>query len=82
MPDSHSKLSRFTRVPFEVEVELDRVPITMREVLDLKVGSMVLLKKQAGENPDVLIGGSRIGAGEVVIIQDMMAVRLATIDGE
>ncbi len=75
-------LMRFARVPFAVQVELDRVRLKVREILELKAGSVVVLKKPAGENFDVLVGGTRIGSGEVVIVENFMAVRLSGLEEE
>lgn len=70
------ELGQFARVPLDVDVELERRTLTIREILDLKVGAVLVLKRPAGENFDVLIGGARVGSGEAVMIENTMAVRL------
>lgn len=63
-------------VPLDVSVELDRRILTMREVLALERGSVVRLTRSAGENIDITIGGTLVGFGEIVIIEDSMGVRI------
>ncbi len=69
-------LSLFADMPIEVEIELDRRETAIDELLGLDPGSVVLLTKPAGENVEVLIGGMRIGSGEIVVLEDKMAVRI------
>ncbi len=69
-------LSSFADMPVDVEIELDRRNTAIDELLALDGGSIVLLTKAAGENVDVLIGGMRIGSGEIVVLEDKMAIRI------
>lgn len=69
-------------VPVKVEVELDRKIMTIRQVLDLDVDSVVRMTRSAGENIDILIGGTLIGFGEIVIIEDAVGVRITDFNRE
>lgn len=73
-------LERFHDVPLDVEVEIDRRPMTLREILELKVGSIVAMNKSAGENMDILIGGARVGSGDIVVLDTNMAVRITELE--
>ena len=66
-------------VNLQVSVELGRTDLTIREVLDLGLGSIVELNKLAGEPVDILINGRPIARGEVVVIDDMFGVRVIDI---
>lgn len=66
-------------VPVDVGVQLDRRRITVREVLDLTVGSVVTLERSAGENVDLLLNGVIVGNGEIVVIEDMMGLRITDL---
>ncbi len=46
--------------------------MTVREILDLDIGSVIRMNRSAGENIDISIGGSLVGFGEIVIIEDTM----------
>lgn len=69
-------------VAIEVEVELDRKNLTVREVLELEAGNILKMTRSAGENIDVLIGGSLIGFGEIVLVEDTVAVRITDFNIE
>jgi len=69
-------------VPVKVEVELDRKIVTIGTVLDLDVDSVVRMTRSAGENIDILIGGTLIGFGEIVIIEDAVGVRITDFNRE
>lgn len=69
-------------VPVHLEVELDRKIMTIKEVLDLDVDSVVRMTRSAGENIDILIGGTLIGSGEIVIIEDAVGVRITDFNRE
>jgi flagellar motor switch protein FliN/FliY len=69
-------------VPLEVEMELDRRVLALRDVLELEVGSVIRMSRSAGENIDILIGGRLVGFGEIVIIEDSMGVRITDFDLE
>jgi flagellar motor switch protein FliN/FliY len=69
-------------VPVKVEVELDRKTVTIAEVLDLDVDTVIRMTRSAGENIDILIGGTLIGFGEIVIIEDAVGVRITDFNRE
>ena len=63
-------------LPIDVEVELDHRIMSIREILALERGSVVKMRRSAGENIDILIGGTLVGFGEIVIIEDTVGVRI------
>lgn len=66
-------------IPLEVSVELGRVSILVRELLEVGTGSIIELKKTAGEPVEVLVNGRLIARGEVVVVEDNFAVRITEI---
>jgi flagellar motor switch protein FliN/FliY len=66
----------------DIEVELARRVLTVREVLDLDVGSVIRMGRSAGENIDIIVGGALVGFGEIVIIEDTMGVRITDFNVE
>ena len=75
-------ISHISDVPVKVEVELDRRVLSVADILQLKQGSVIKMNRSAGENIDILIGGSLVGFGEIVIIEDLMGVRITDFNGE
>ena len=76
------QLAQFADVPVEVEVEMDRRILTMREILDLREGSLIGTTRSAGENIDIYIGGALVGFGEIVVIENMIGVRITDFRDE
>ncbi len=66
-------------IPLEVSVELGRVTLLVSELLEIGTGSIVELKKVAGEPVEVLVNGRLIARGEVVVVEDNFAVRITEI---
>lgn len=75
-------MDSFTDVPMEIEVELDRRNMSLKELLELTSGSIVRLTRSAGDNVDVRINGTLVGFGEIVIIEDKIGVRITDFDTE
>lgn len=69
-------------VPVEIEIELERRMLTMREVLDLAEGSIIATSRSAGENIDIYIGGVFCGSGEIVVIENALGVRITDFRDE
>ena len=69
-------------VPIELEVELDRKIMRLGDVLKLEAGGVLRMTRSAGENIDILINGSLIGYGEIVIIEDAMGIRVTDFKSE
>ena len=76
------EIAALADVPIGVEVELDRKIMTISEVLDLDVDSVIRMTRSAGENIDILVGGTLIGFGEIVIIEDAVGVRITDFNRE
>lgn len=69
-------------VPVQVRAELDRKVMTVSEILGLDVDSVIRMTRSAGENIDILIGGTLIGFGEIVIIEETVGVRITDFNRE
>ena len=80
---SPADLSRLSEIPMELSVEIGRTHMTVGETLDLRVGSVVALERLAGETADLLVNGSAIARGEVVVIEEQYGLRITEIlDGQ
>jgi flagellar motor switch protein FliN/FliY len=63
-------------VPLEVGVELDRRYLKIRDILELREGSIIEMTRSAGENIDIYVGKRLVAFGEIVIIENTMGVRI------
>ncbi len=80
---AEADLSRLSDIPMELSVEIGRTHMTVGETLDLRVGSVVTLERLAGETADLLVNGSAIARGEVVVIDEQYGLRITEIlDGQ
>lgn len=66
-------------IPLQVTVELGRTHKSLQEVMNLGIGSVVILDRLAGEPVDVIVNGKRIAKGEVVVIDENYGVRISEI---
>jgi flagellar motor switch protein FliN/FliY len=66
-------------ISLDVTVELGRVRMLIKDVLELAAGSIIELDRVAGEPVDVLVNGRLIAKGEVVVIEDNFGIRLTEI---
>jgi len=79
LPDEASSLELLMDIPLEIGVELGRVKMLVKDVIDLGMGSIIEIDKAAGEPVDVLVNGRLVARGEVVVIEDNFGVRLTEI---
>jgi flagellar motor switch protein FliN len=76
-------LRRLSDVPVELSVEIGRTDMTVGETLDLRTGSIVTLDRLAGEPVDLLVNGTPIARGEVVVVDEQFGMRVTEIiDGD
>ncbi|HWQ08230.1 MAG TPA: flagellar motor switch protein FliN [Holophaga sp.] len=72
-------LMPFIDTPFKLEIQLGQTRMTIRDLLDLEVGSVVEIKKSAGEPMDVITKGRAIMRGEVTVLEDNLGLRIVEI---
>lgn len=70
------ELADLADVTVDVEVELGRKIMTIAQILQVGPDSVIRMGRSAGDNIDILIGGSLVGYGEIVIIEDAVGVRI------
>ena len=78
-PNSNQGFELILDIPVNLTVELGRTKISIRNLLQLAHGSVVELDGLAGEPMDVLINGTLIAQGEVVVVNDKFGIRLTDI---
>jgi len=63
-------------IPVTLSMEIGRTRVSIQELLQLARGSIVELDRMAGEPLDVLVNGTLVARGEVVVVNDKFGVRL------
>lgn len=56
--------------------ELGETDITLRDILKLEKGSIIDLKKPAGESVESYVNGRILGKGEVMVYEKNLAIRI------
>ena len=73
------KLDAILDIPVTISMEVGRSHISIRNLLQLNQGSAVELDRVAGEALDVLVNGTLIAHGEVVVVNDKFGIRLTDV---
>jgi flagellar motor switch protein FliN/FliY len=73
------KLDTILDIPVTISMEVGRSKINIRNLLQLNQGSVVELDRVAGEPLDVLVNGTLIAHGEVVVVNDKFGIRLTDV---
>jgi len=74
-----SRLDSILDIPVTISMEVGRSKINIRNLLQLNQGSVVELERVAGEPLDVLVNGTLIAHGEVVVVNDKFGIRLTDV---
>jgi flagellar motor switch protein FliN/FliY len=81
-PPGMADLKRLSDVPIDLTVEIGRTRLTVGETLELRQGSILTLNRMAGEPVDLLVNGTPIARGEVVVIDEQFGVRITDVLGQ
>lgn len=80
-PVAQHPVSVLSDVEMGVTVELGRARMTVGEILALTIGSVIELDRIAGSPVDVLVNGTLIARGEVVVVDEEFGVRVSEVVG-
>lgn len=66
-------------IPVKISMEVGKTEISIRNLLQLNQGSVIELDRLAGEPLDVLVNGTLIAHGEVVVVNDKFGIRMTDV---
>lgn len=66
-------------IPVRISMEVGNTQITIRNLLQLNQGSVIELDRLAGEPLDVLVNGTLIAHGEVVVVNEKFGIRMTDV---
>ncbi len=69
-------------VPVQLSVELGRARMSLREIMELREGSVIQLNKSAGEPVSLYVNEQLVARGEIVLVEDFLGVRITEMTGE
>jgi flagellar motor switch/type III secretory pathway protein FliN len=73
------RLATFADVPFDLDAVLERRVISVRSLLEMRPGHLVLTVKSAGEEAELFLGDVLLGRGDITLAGDKLAVRITEI---
>ena len=79
MATAESNLEVILDIPVTLSMEVGRTEVPIQDLLALNRGSVVELDRIAGEPMDVLINGTLIAHGEVVVVNEKFGIRLTDV---
>ena len=77
--EERKKLDSILDIPVTITMEVGHSKISIRNLLQLNQGSVIELERLAGEPLDVLVNGTLIAHGEVVVVNDKFGIRLTDV---
>jgi len=77
--DQAQRLDLILDVPVSLSLEVGRTSMSVGELLQLNQGSVVELDRLAGEPLDVLVNGTLVAHGEIVVVNDKFGIRLTDV---
>lgn len=78
-PPGSPDLDVILDIPVSISMEVGHTSITIRNLLQLNQGSVIELDRLAGEPLDVLVNGTLIAHGEVVVVNEKFGIRMTDV---
>ncbi|MDP2084659.1 MAG: flagellar motor switch protein FliN [Gemmobacter sp.] len=72
-------LKLLENIVVKLSVEVGRAELTIRDLLRLSESSIIELDRLAGDPMDVLVNGTAIAKGEVVVVGERFGIRFTQI---
>ncbi len=66
-------------VPVDISLRVGSTSISIRDLVSLVEGSVITLDQDAGEPMDVLVNGTLVAHGEIVVVDERYGVRLTDV---
>ena len=76
---SSANLKRLENIEVKLTVEVGGTKISIGDLLKLNDGSVVELERLAGEHLDILVNGTLLARGEVVLVGERLGIRFSEI---
>jgi flagellar motor switch protein FliN/FliY len=76
---SSPELDLILDIPVTISMEVGSTAITIRNLLQLNQGSVIELDRLAGEPLNVLVNGTLIAHGEVVVVNEKFGIRMTDV---
>ena len=78
--EGDKNVTRFDDVTLKVSIELGRVTLPVKDVLEWREGNVVETSKLSGQPMEIMVNGRLFGKGEVVVVGDSLAIRITDLE--
>lgn len=78
-PDKDGNLKLIMDIPVEIKVEVGNSRLTIREILNLSPGAIIELDRAAGSPADIIVNGTIVGQGDVVVVEESYGIRITKL---
>ncbi len=75
----HFSLDMIMDVSVSLSIEVGRTRMSINELLKLSQGSIIELDRMAGEPLDVLVNGTLVARGEIVVVKEKFGIMLTEV---
>lgn len=81
--DNHQKINQemVMDVPVEISIEIARVEMLLKDVLNLETGSIININKSPQDPVEIYVNGKAVGKGEIVMLDEFVGVRIIELGG-
>jgi flagellar motor switch protein FliN/FliY len=66
-------------IPLRVSIEVGRLRLAVGEFLRLATGTVLEIKKPAGEPFEISLNGTVVGKGEIIMVEQSSGVRIVEV---
>lgn len=78
-PNKDTNLKLILDIPVEIKVEVGNSRLSIREILNLAPGSIIELDRTAGSPADLIVNGTSVGQGDVVVVDESYGIRITKL---
>ena len=78
-PNTDNNLKLILNIPVDVKVEVGSSRLSISEVLNLAPGTIIELDRTAGSPADLIVNGTKVGQGDVVVVDESYGIRLTRL---
>ena len=73
-------LQRFEDLPFQAEVELGSLVMTIGEIFELREGAVLRTDHPAGAPVTLQVGGVELAAADIIVVDDSLSIRITRLN--
>lgn len=75
-----NELALFGDVPLDLTAQVSCRKLTLEQLLELRPGSVIRAARAAGDSVDVRVGDQLVCQGEIIVVENILAIRLSDFD--